>query len=166
LLRDPVNDLFLSVRPVRRRRDLVVYNPSKGMQYTQAVLDALAPTQAIALSGYTQAQLAEILRRAKVYVDFGYFPGAERIPREALLCGACIVIGQRGAAANPRDYPIPAAFKIDHAAPDFAARAREAVLRIFDDFEACSREFDPFRQRLRGGSARFAQDIRRLFFHP
>jgi hypothetical protein len=165
-LRDPVNDSFLSVAPASMRRDAVAFSPQKGMDYTAQVLDALAGVPAIALQGLSRAQLIEVLRQTKVYLDFGYFPGADRMPREALLCGACIVIGRRGAAANPHDHPIPDAYKIDHTARDFAARAREAVLRIFGDFETCSRDFDPFRTALRAGPAIFAQDVRDIFFAP
>ncbi len=165
-LRDPVNDIFLSVAPSGGRRNVVAYNPAKGMHYTQAVLDALAPIPAIELRGYTHEQLINVLREVKVYVDFGYFPGAERMPREALLSGACIVVGRRGAAGNGQDYPIPSAYKIDHTMPDFASDARDAVLRIFDDFETSSADFDPFRESLRAGPTTFVEDVQRLFFRP
>lgn len=29
------------------------------------------------------------MRKAKVYIDFGFHPGKDRIPREAVMCGAC-----------------------------------------------------------------------------
>ena len=166
LLRSPLNDIFLRPQPVRRRRNLVAYNPAKGMELNRQVLAALAPTPAIVLQGLSQAQLVRVLGEVKAYIDFGYFPGAERLPREALICGACIVVGRQGAAAHPADFPIPDAYKIDVTQPDFARRARDAVHRIFRDFEACSGDFDPFRAQLRAGPAEFAGDVRQRFFSP
>lgn len=163
-LRDPVNEIFLSVEPEPHKQNVVAYSPAKGMQYNQQVLDALSDVPAIELRGMTHEQLIGVLRTVKIYIDFGYFPGRERMPREALLCGACIVIGRRGAAANAVDYPIPPAYKIDHAAAGFAARTRAAVLDIFDNFEHCSREFDPFRAYLKEGPKIFADDVRSIFF--
>jgi hypothetical protein len=163
-LRDPVNDAFLSVTPSRHKRNVVAYSPAKGMEYTQHVLDALTPVPCVQLSGYTHEQLIGILRETKVYIDFGYFPGGERLPREAILCGACVLLSRRGSAANTGDYPIPAAYKVDHTAAHFAARARDAVLRIFDDFESCSRDFEQFRAYLKAGPTTFVTDIINIFF--
>jgi hypothetical protein len=163
---DPLDPTFLSVEPQseKPRQNMIAYNTLKGTLYNAPVLEALDDIPKIELRGYTHDQLIDILQTVKVYIDFGYFPGSERMPREALLCGACIVIGQRGAAANSSDYPIPDYYKIDHKAPDFAQRARDAVLNIFSNFEKCSREFDLFRAYLKQGPEIFADQVRRVFF--
>ncbi len=38
------------------------------------------------------------MRKAKLYIDFGYHPGKERMPREACLLDCCLIIGKDGSA--------------------------------------------------------------------
>ena len=60
----------------------------------------------------TEREVEDCLSQAKVYIDFGGHPGKDRIPREAALCGCCVVTGRRGAAGNDVEVPINQSYKL------------------------------------------------------
>ena len=64
-----------------------------------------------AIENMSTEEVAELLNRSKVYIDFGNHPGKDRFPREAAISGCCIITGQRGAAANDIDVMIPRSYK-------------------------------------------------------
>jgi hypothetical protein len=144
------------------RRDQVVYNPKKGVAFT---LDLKARARDIAfvpLEKMTPAEVARTLRESKVYIDFGKHPGKDRIPREAAISGCCVITGRAGAAANPEDVPIPEEYKFAaerERIPEILAR----ILECLANFEACSAEFKPYRQKIRGEEGEFEADVQRIF---
>ena len=66
-----------------------------------------------ALQGYNQKQLLELYRNSKVYMDFGTFPGAERVPKEAVVNGCSVLTGLYGASGYYNDVPLPKEYKIE-----------------------------------------------------
>ena len=59
----------------------------------------------------TRDEVIELLSSSKVYMDFGFHPGKDRIPREAVLLGNCIITNRKGSASNTIDVPIDNSFK-------------------------------------------------------
>lgn len=163
-LHDPVNATFMTPRPEGARRDAIAYNPAKDQQYAPVIRAALPGFEWIELVGMSHEQIAATLSSIKVYLDFGYFPGRERLPAEAVLCGACLVTGRRGAASFNEDLPIPEYYKIDHRAADFAARTRDIGADIFKNFEDRTCDFDRFRALLRVEPVRFRDEALAAFF--
>jgi len=106
----------------------VLYNPAKGMHYTDSIIQyflqrkqtniTFTPIAAVDGSNtktrrLTPTEVTNMLLKAKVYIDFGPHPGMDRLPREAALCGCCVITNRQGAAAFYDDVPIPPQFKID-----------------------------------------------------
>ena len=52
-----------------------------------------------------------LLKRSKVYIDFGPHPGMDRLPREAALAGCVVLTNREGAANFEEDVPLPSEFK-------------------------------------------------------
>ena len=59
----------------------------------------------------SKSEVVEKLCTSKLYIDFGNHPGKDRFPREAVVCGCCIITGKRGSANNNIDIPIPDCYK-------------------------------------------------------
>ena len=95
------------------REDVILYNPKKGIKYTQEIIKRMPDYHFVALSGFDRAGLTNRMRTAKLYIDFGEFPGKDRLPREAILNGCCILTGKIGAASYYEDVPIPAEYKME-----------------------------------------------------
>lgn len=166
-LSDRLADCYSRPADTGPRRDLVAYNPAKGLERTELVLRALGrsvrPPQVIALRGMDRDQLRTVLSQTKVYIDFGGHPGKDRLPREAAALGACVVTNRRGAAANDIDVPIPREFKIDDRKPGFERRAAAKVGQILADFSRHSAMFDGYRRTIASESSQFTADVAAAF---
>jgi len=52
------------------------------------------------------------LKKAKLYIDFGFHTGKDRIPREAVMSGTSIITGYKGSAAFFEDVSIYRQYKL------------------------------------------------------
>lgn len=111
---EPISKFFLSNSKfsTNNKQDYILYNPKKNYQFTKKIIKLLPNCRFIPLQGFSQSELLSWYSQAKLYIDFGPFPGAERIPKEAVINGCCILTGRSGAAAFNEDVPIPAEYKI------------------------------------------------------
>ena len=96
-----------------QRADTILYNPTKGAQFTARLMAAYPQWKFRPLRGLDREQLAQAFLEAKLYMDFGHHPGKDRLPREAALHGCCVITARHGSAANPVDVPIPERYKLD-----------------------------------------------------
>ena len=145
------------------RENLILYNPAKGFEFTSRLISANPDMTFIPLKGLTRAELGDYMRRAKVYIDFGHFPGKDRLPREAVMNGLCIITGTDGAARYYEDVAIDTAYKfkaISHNIPAISERIRS----IFNDFAAHMVRFNYYRQRIADEKEQFSRDITGFFF--
>ena len=62
------------------------------------------------LRGMTKAQVRDALFEARIYIDFGSHPGKDRVPREAAIAGAVVLLHAAGAARRFPDHPLPARY--------------------------------------------------------
>jgi hypothetical protein len=154
--------------PSAIREDLVVYNPAKGLEATQAILRRLesdgGPAIAAApIVGMSRDEVRGLLSRAKVYIDFGNHPGKDRIPREAAAMGACVLVNRRGSAGNDVDIPLGDLYKVDDSRPGFEADAAAKIRAIVADFDSHSRALDPYRASIAAEPDRFRRDALAIF---
>jgi hypothetical protein len=154
--------------PAGQRRDIVAYNPAKGLGRTAQILRVLemglrAAPKVIAVQGLTAPQVQQVLATVKCYIDFGEHPGKDRLPREAAAMGACVLTNTRGAAGNKVDMPIPEEFKVDDRRRGFERRAAGKIRMLLGEFEQQRRRFDPYRAMIAAEPALFAADARAAF---
>jgi hypothetical protein len=95
------------------RRKVVLYNPKKGPEFSSQIIKKAKDVQFVPLTGFSWKELIEQYRTAVLYMDFGPFPGAERMPKEAVYNGCLIITGKNGASAYHGDVPIPEEDKFD-----------------------------------------------------
>lgn len=67
--------------------------------------DRRGPKEEAAVT-FSRAQVAQLLARAKLVVDW-CLVGSERLAIEAVLCGASLLTSACKAGAEPRDFPLP-----------------------------------------------------------
>jgi len=94
------------------KENIIVFNPLKGFDVTKYLMEN-SPSNFIwiPIENMTPIQISKLLARAKVYIDFGYHPGKDRIPREAVLNNCCIITNRSGSAKNHIDIPISNRYK-------------------------------------------------------
>lgn len=167
LLETPMDEEFLMQEvSLGEKEDLIVYNPSKGVNFIRRVITkfqrVMPGVSVIPLEGFSKEELVDILRRSKVFLQFGYFPGRERLPREAVLLGNVLLLGGKGAVWDDVDFPIDRMYKFHTFLwniPSVVDMLKKAVV-YWDKFE---KDFDKFRSVLRNQKSVFLKQVKRIF---
>lgn len=108
-LRDYTNLIFIHDEPTvlddTNREDIVVYNPTKGIEHTGKIMKLCGDIKFVPLINMTHEEMRMWGLRAKVCIDFGPFGGREKMHREMAACGCTVITGDEGASGNPVDVP-------------------------------------------------------------
>ena len=162
-LSDYVNKTFLGYDFTQEaeREDVILYNPKKGVDFTNKLISAAPELKFEPLIGLTRDQMVERLKRCKLYIDFGHHPGKDRIPREAAALGCCILTNRRGSAANDIDVPIPEDFKIDDTVTDLG-EIISTIRRIMSDFHMQRARLAEYRKAIDAEPAEFDRQVEHL----
>ncbi len=143
------------------KKNLVAFNPKKGFEITQRLMNAAPDIDWRPIENMTPAQVQELLAQAKIYIDFGTHPGKDRLPREAVISKCVVITGRRGAAANDVDYNIPAEFKFnDETHP---LQVIEKIREVFENFTGAFAAQKNFRDRELNAKKNFAEQIAAAF---
>jgi hypothetical protein len=158
-------DYLLSENEIGRlqKEDIIAFNPSKGFDLTRELMCLDIPGNWVPIENLQRAGVRELLRRAKLYVDFGNHPGRDRIPREAAISGACVITGRRGSAAFNEDLPIPCEWKLDESAPGFKRRFEELARQILRSHASNVDRLKQYRNKIRSEKDAFFAAIGDLF---
>ena len=160
---DYVNDAFLECDIAGDRAPVVLYNPVKGFEYTEKLIRLAPDITFIPVSGMIRRQIVDLMKKSMVWIDFGNFPGKDRLPREAGACGMCLITGKRGTAKYEKDLLIPDEYKIDNANYADLGSIVELVREIIGDFDHHQKRFAAYRKRLKQEKMQFEQGIRQLY---
>ncbi len=166
-LSDYINDVYFKTDAESldvERKNMVIFNPAKGGKRLKKLIDKTQDEILwIPLQNLTKEKMQLHMLLAKVYVDFGDHPGKDRIPREAAISGCCVITGMRGAAAYYDDIPIPDKYKVDDRVDVDVPRVRELILDIFENYDERKKDFEEYRQMIRGEKERFVTDVMNIF---
>lgn len=143
---DAVNADFYEPYEDLPRDDVVLYNPAKATPFMWRLMDACGGIEFKAIQGMTRAEVIDAMHHAKLYLDFGEFPGRERIPREAALCGCCIITSKLGSADYYEDFKH--FYKFDSKDGHIWAIVNK-VRYVLDHYDECRKDFGRFRIDLR-----------------
>lgn len=162
-LTDYINpEIINNVDTSRKKENIILYNPEKGIEYTRKLMTLMPGYKFVALKGFTREQLNELFDRAKLYIDFGPFPGKDRLPREAAIHNCCVITGRFGASGYFEDVPIFGKYKFDMRNPDYTL-IKNKIDDIFANYDACNKDFDYLRETIRHEQENFYREIDRIF---
>jgi hypothetical protein len=117
----------------------------------------------VPIRGMTKPQVRETLFAARIYLDFGGHPGKDRVPREAAIAGAIVLLHAAGAARHFTDHPLPPQYLFTD--DDVTAgRLRDKVDAILDDPAAHFAAQRLYREAIRLERERFDLEVRSFFF--
>lgn len=157
-INDDIVDIALRFRRSLRRENICLYNPRKGYENLVEIQKMCrGDIQWIALTGMSPDQLALLMCRAKVYIDFGWHPGKDRIPREAAVCGCCIITNREGSAAYAEDVGIPEKYKI--ADMKDCDRVLGVIYDLMDNYDEKIGEYEEYAASVLAGKAVFEKEI-------
>ena len=162
-LSDYINpELFPTNINLAQKQNIVLYNPLKGWEYTKKIIDVGSDIQFIPLKGLSRNELNKLFDLAKLYIDFGNFPGKDRLPREAVLHNCCIITGRLGASQYYEDVPIDDSFKIDTLDVNIPIII-EKIKWIFTNYETTHPLFEQYRQIVKEEQQNFYNEINDIF---
>lgn len=142
---DMLNADFYADYEETERSNTVLYNPSKATPFMHELISACQGIDFKPIMNMTRAEVIDTMRHSKLYVDFGEFPGRERIPREASLCGCCLITSKIGSAAYDGDFLHD--YKYD-SKPEHLWAIIHKIRYVLDHYEECRKDFEPFRRLL------------------
>ena len=108
-------DYFEKVDITNKKR-MITYNPVKVAdpgfmeEFKIRVQHEIDDVEIIPIFNMSREEVLETLRKSMLYVDFGTFPGPERIPRQAVCMYNNILTSTVGSSGNNEDVPIDAMF--------------------------------------------------------
>lgn len=147
---------------IHLRKDRIIYNPKKGIDFTKSLIESAPELQWTPIQNMSPDEVKELLTTSKLYVDFGNHPGKDRIPREAALCGCCVLTGKKGSANYFKDIPIPEKFKFDETKNDINSII-ELIKCILMDFKTYNLEFEDYRSQILTQEEVFRNEIQNIF---
>ncbi len=154
--------LYACQEEVEERNNTILYNPQKGIEFTKKLMEFIPNVTWIALQGYTHDEMIALMRSSKVYIDFGNHPGKDRIPREAAICGCCVITGKRGAAGNSIDVPIDEEFKFKDSFESIQM-IKNKIISCMKNYDAEINKFDSYREIILSEEKMFVEDVNKIF---
>ena len=162
-LGDYLHESFLKAQTdLDLKQNLVAYNPKKGIKFTQNLIAQSPNIKYVAIENMSREDVVKLLKQAKVYVDFGFHPGKDRIPREAAFLKCCVITNKRGSANFSKDVPISDEFKFEENSAELSSIAKK-IEDCFINYTRNLAEFEAYRQEIMRQELVFDGQLRELF---
>lgn len=164
----PINTEFtLNLEDSISKEDVVVYNPKKGIEFTNKIIQLYerkyANVKFVPLENMNAIEVHDLLKKAKVYIDFGNHPGPERIPREAVISYCNIITSLNGSAKYYNDVPISSSYKIEDKEENLT-KICDLINSMVVNYEQFVGDFDEFRNKVLNQPNIFKKNVLELFY--
>lgn len=163
-LSDYLSDEFLDAAQDEQnevKHNVILYNPKKGFEFTKKIINACQEYEFIALQGLTHAEMVRIMKTSKVYIDFGNHPGKDRIPREAAMCGCCVITNTEGSAGNNVDVNIPKYYKYEMK-DENVQYIKERIYECISSYDKLRADFDEYRNEISAQESKFREEVNNI----
>jgi hypothetical protein len=162
-LADYLHESFLKVETsLDAKEDVVAYNPKKGIKFTKRLIQNSPEIKFVAIENMTRERVVALLQKSKVYIDFGFHPGKDRIPREAAFLECCVITNKCGSANFSKDVPIPSEFKFDENETNLNL-IKDKINDCFKNYSQNLEKFKEYRQEIKQQEAEFDHQVREFF---
>lgn len=161
-LSDFINsDILSNVNDVKKE-NIVLYNPKKGLAFSKKIISRNPKIKFIPLFGYSRDELNSLFDKAKIYMDFGNFPGKDRLPREAVIHNCCIITGMNGASFFYEDLPISEKYKLQSNSHSLD-KVSKLINDIFENYTDRINDFSYMKKTILDERKTFELEIDRIF---
>lgn len=148
------------------KENIIIYNPAKGYEFTRKIINYILENHNdilfIPIAKMVPKQISLLLKKAKVYIDFGFFPGPERIPREAVASFCNLVTSSKGSAMNDVDVLIPREYKFDIEKDDIENIGKK-VLEVLYNYDKHVKNYNDYRKKVYDQSNLLIKNINVIF---
>jgi hypothetical protein len=143
---------------IEGKENFVLYNPIKGKEFTVQIIQNNPNIKFVPIQNLNEEGIIDLLKRAKVYIDFGHHPGRDRIPRESAHLGCCVITNNRGSAGFYGDVVIPSKYKIDN-----IELVNEVLKTCFEDYENEIKDFQTYRDSIKTQKSLLNDSVKKHF---
>lgn len=161
-LSDYINTDFYKGFSTSNRKNNILYNPKKGLAFTKKLIAHNPNLNWIPLENMTREDLVKVFNESKLYVDFGYHPGKDRLPREVALNGCCVITGMRGSARFFEDVSLMNAYKFDQSDASVSSIV-EKIEDVLAHYEDQVSNFDLYREQILNERKVFEEQVKKIF---
>lgn len=147
---------------VENKQNIACYNPSKSSTFMNRIIETNPKVKFIPLTNYSMNQIIQILSQSKIYIDFGFHPGVDHLPREAAILKNCIITNKEGSAYYDEAVSIKTKFKFDEKR-DNLIKVSETINSIFSNFENELKNFDDYVKKLEREKLEFEKQVSNIF---
>lgn len=150
------------------KENIVAYNPKKGLDFTKKVIKNFKDEYGsyaifVPIEKMKPNEVHNLLLRSKVYIDFGFFPGPERIPREAAVAKCNIIVGIDGSSSNDIDFPLPKRFKFEKNDENIK-KICKAIYNNIENYYNFRSDFEEYINKVKNQENIFNDNIKKFFF--
>jgi len=156
---DYLNDEYMTADLSKPRKRQILYNPKKGLGVTKRIMAELPDEKFIPIVNMTVSEIKSLMEESMLYIDFGNHPGKDRIPREAAMCGCCVITNTEGSAYYV-DVGTP--FKIDMKIEGSLGRVVKQIETCLDDYNYCKDTLKAYCESIRQEKTQFKEGVRKL----
>lgn len=157
-LYDYLNDDFVSESVSEVKRDVVCYSV-RGENEALMISECLSEFEFVFLKNMSRLEVMRNLSQSKVFIDFGHHPGKDRIPRESVLLGNCLLTNRSGSANFFEDVSISDEYKVS----DFQLSSVVELIRgMIINYDSVSSDFDSYRLKILGQKDEFFGQVKKI----
>jgi hypothetical protein len=144
------------------KENIVIYNALKNGDFLEKIRLQTPEIEWVGIQNMTLQEVANWMKKAKVYVDFGYHPGKEKMPRQSCLLDCCIIIGKQGSAKYKEDMPILDDYHfedIDENIPNIIFKIKDCLL----NYNERVKDFKKYKDFLLNEKQYFTESVQNVF---
>jgi hypothetical protein len=145
----------------RKRENIICYYPFKSNMFMNLILKKLK-YKFVPLSNLNNNQIRETLLKSKIYIDIGSHPGKDRLPREAVMLGNCLITNKKGSAGNDIDIAIPGEFKFEERYSNIK-KINDKINLILNDYSNEYLKFNSYKTKIINEKKIFKEEILKFF---
>ena len=147
---------------IKDKKNIVCYNPSKSSSYMKRIIEGNPNVKFVPLINYNMKEEIKILSESKIYIDFGFHPGVDHLPREAALLKNCIITNKEGSAFHSDAVQIKEKFKFKEKNSNLITIS-EMIQKIFINFESELKNFDEYIETIEKEKNIFRKQVHDIF---
>ena len=154
-------DILKNINKNKGRKKNVICYSHKSSEFIKKI-EKVNNLKMIKLSGLNKNQLINVYKKTKIYIDFGYHPGKDRMPREAVLFDNCILTNKKGSAKNKFDIPISEKYKFDENFSNIK-KINKTINKIFKSYKVELKNFKKYKKTVLLEKYKFTKDLKKIF---
>tara|TARA_A100001015_G_C15019840_1_gene727398 strand:- start:883 stop:1833 length:951 start_codon:yes stop_codon:yes gene_type:complete len=158
---DYIAEEFYNIKFNTNKENIICYNPKKGFNKLLPLIKN-SKFKFIPIENLNSVEIKNLLLKAKIYIDFGRLPGKDRIPREAILSNCIILLGNRGAALNDKDFAIPNRYKIDLNNSNYIHKAENLIEKSLNNYDENIKLFVNYKLKVLNEKKEFELNIKKF----